>query len=406
MDNKIFQERLSGFYETELWKQEQHQYLIKQLLSQSGLQRTYTPRELCYEIIGKLAEYTNLAGVQICVLFNLEFVDTLVRDYKINPANISYFADSVYEAKAARKWYRVECPNELITWDTDKKKVVMPNIKKQFDVVVMNPPYQSDSGNKGSGNILWDKFVKTANNLAKDNGLISAVHPSLWRKPNHELRDDMLKNNTLEYLEIHDDKDGKKTFGANTRYDWYVSRKGKKNGKTIVKGQDGVQVEVDLRHFPFIPNCDFDLVRSLVAKDGEQKVEILNSQSAYEPRKDWMANEKSAKFKYPCVYMVTKDGPSFKWSNRNDKGHFGIPKVIYGSGEGCMGNFLVDSDGDYGMTQWASGIVDEKDNLEKIADALRNPSFKKLCYSISMSKAEINTSVLRTFRKDFWKEFV
>ena len=30
----------------------------------------------------------------------------------------------------------------------------------KFDVIVGNPPYQNGSGNKGSNNTLWDKFVK------------------------------------------------------------------------------------------------------------------------------------------------------------------------------------------------------------------------------------------------------
>jgi hypothetical protein len=271
----------------------------------------------------------------------------------------------------------------------------------------MNPPYQSNSGNKGAGNTLWDKFVKVANELVIDNGLIAAVHPSLWRKPCHPLREEMIDNNTLEYLEIHDERHGTKTFGSETRYDWYISRKGKKHGKTLVVGQNGEKAEIDLRSIPFIPNCDFELVNKLVAKKGEPTVEIINDRSAYGADKDWLNDEENPKFKHPCVYMVGKNEfLSLKWSSRNDKGHFGIPKVIYSSGRPISVGFFIDKDGAYGMTQWASGIVDKLDNLEKIAEALRSDKFRKFCSSISMSKLEINTSVLRTFRKDFWKEFI
>jgi type I restriction-modification system DNA methylase subunit len=82
----------------------------------------------------------------------------------------------------------------------------------KFNVVVGNPPYNSGSGNKGAGNILWDKFVAKADEyLVKDNGYICFVHPSLWRKPNHTLQKHFVENN-LQYLEIHDEKDGSKIF--------------------------------------------------------------------------------------------------------------------------------------------------------------------------------------------------
>jgi hypothetical protein len=278
---------------------------------------------------------------------------------------------------------------------------------KKFHICTSNPPYQSASGNKGAGNILWDKFVIKANELIEDDGYICLVHPSLWRKPNHKMKDVILANDML-YLEIHDHKDGQKIFGANTRYDWYVSKKSSlHHGKTTVVGQDGKKIVVNLNDLPFIPNSDFEFVKSLIAKDGEEKVEIINDRTAYGADKKWMAKEKDEKHPYPCVYMVKMNNESIlKWSSRNDNGHFGVSKIVYGSGEGCMGNFYPDVNGEYGMTQWASGIVDNPKKFNEIISALQTDKFKKLCAVISMSKVEINTSVLRFFRKDFWREFI
>jgi len=281
----------------------------------------------------------------------------------------------------------------------------MLNLKKQFDVVIMNPPYQGTSGNKGSGNTLWDKFVLIANDLTKDKGYIAMVHPSLWRKPNHKLQQAMMENYFL-YLEIHDEKDGMKIFGAETRYDWYIAQRNCQE-KTVVVAQDGKISTVDLAKLPFIPNYGFDLVRRLLAKPGEKKTEIINDRTTYGADKAWVADEKNWKFKHPCVYMVGKSGePILKWSSTNKKGHFGVPKVIYSSGRPISVGFLVDSEGKYGLTQWASGIVDTKTNLPKIAKALSSKKFREFCAALSMSKLEINTAVLRCFRKDFWREFV
>jgi type I restriction-modification system DNA methylase subunit len=34
-----------------------------------------------------------------------------------------------------------------------------------FDAVIGNPPYQNITKNKGTGNILWDKFVEKSLNI-------------------------------------------------------------------------------------------------------------------------------------------------------------------------------------------------------------------------------------------------
>ncbi|MCX5637071.1 MAG: hypothetical protein NTX52_05170, partial [Planctomycetota bacterium] len=155
----------------------------------------------------------------------------------------------------------------------------------------------------------------------------------------------------MKYLEIHSEKDGKRMFGgASTRYDWYVLQKAQPTGKTIVKGQDEDPVPMDLRNWEFIPNAQFGLVKKLLAHKPEDRVEIINDRSAYGADKKWVANEKDAEHVYPCVYMVRKNNELvLKWSSRNDRGHFGIPKVIYAGGAGT--GFWVDSKG-IGMTQW------------------------------------------------------
>ena len=83
---------------------------------------------------------------------------------------------------------------------------------------------------------------------------------------------------------------------------------------------------------------------------------------------------------------------------------FGVKKVIFGSG---ATGFIVDKTGEYGMTQWATGIADDNlENLDGIARALNSIGFKDFILSTSVSKAEINRKILKYFNKDFWKEFV
>ncbi len=79
---------------------------------------------------------------------------------------------------------------------------------------------------------------------------------------------------------------------------------------------------------------------------------------------------------------------------------FGIPKVIFASG---ATGFIVDSKGEFGLTQWATGIVDEPENLEKIISCITNVKFQDIAKATSVGKAEINRKILKYFRKDFYK---
>lgn len=374
--------------------------ILEPIVFKRGQQTVETPKNICEDIISKIRQYIHLENKKIAILFNPEFLQTL-QEYKFNINNIHFFVDDKVKCALVNKKYKLR-NLYLINYDNLNKEFI--NMK--FDVVIGNPPYQGTTGNKGKGNILWDKFLlKSVNELVKDDGYVSLIHPSLWRKPNHELQKIFLENN-LKYLEIHDHKDGKKYFGANTRYDWYILQKNSKYDETEVVGQDGKRTWINVKEMSFIPNCQFDLVKKLLAKDNEERVEILHSESAYEHRKEWISKEENEVNCYPCIYMVKKEELSFRWSSRKDKGHFGIPKIIYGSGEGCMKNFYPDYKGEYGMTQWASGIVDDPKNFDKIIRSLQTNEFQSLLSAICVSKIEINTSVLRLFKKDFWKEFI
>jgi hypothetical protein len=272
-----------------------------------------------------------------------------------------------------------------------------------FDAVIGNPPYNDASGNKGKGHTLWTLFVEySLTKWLNINGYLLFVTPSLWRQANHPLQK-VMKEKQIIYLEIHDEKKGLKTFGCNTRYDIYLIQNKMYLENTKIKTQQNELISIDLRLWEFIPNYNYEFLQLIT--NSNEKLEILHSEGSYEVRKKWMSHEKNEmEYRFPCVYGVNRNNEaSFKWSNRNDKGMFGISKVIFGSG---ATGFIIDKDGEYGLTQWATGIVDDIENLENIANALNSKTFKDVILSTSVSKAEINRKILRYFKKDFWKEFI
>ena len=271
-----------------------------------------------------------------------------------------------------------------------------------FDAVIGNPPYNDASGNKGKGHTLWTLFVEySLSKWLNINGYLLFVTPSLWRQPKHPLQK-IMKEKQIMYLEIHDEKDGFKTFRCSTRYDIYLINNKEYEENTKIKTQKKELISIDLRLWDFIPNYNFELLQSII--NSNDKIEIIESRSAYGHDKKWVSKIKNDIFKYPVVYSVNRDNKITSHFSSTDKnGHFGKSKVIFGSG---ATGFIIDGTGEYGLTQWAVGIVDDIENLENIKNALCSSKFKDVILSSSVSKAEINRKILQYFKKDFWKEFI
>jgi hypothetical protein len=118
-----------------------------------------------------------------------------------------------------------------------------------------------------------------------------------------------------------------------------------------------------------------------------------------------MQREKTDKFCYPCVYSINSTGKvTFWYSSQKEISHY-VPKVIFPGGAFQSVNVVVDMNGEYGLTQFAKGIVDLPQNLEAIAKALRSKKFINLYPSFSSGTTELDKDIIATFRSDFWREF-
>jgi len=273
-----------------------------------------------------------------------------------------------------------------------------------FDVIVGNPPYQDpDNERLPLWQLVFNKVIKSV----KKDGYLCFVHPSNWRKPEHKLLK-IFQSYNLLYLEIHNSQDGQKVFGAGTRYDWYVLQKSNYLGNTTVVDEKGEVFDIDVSKMNFIPHFAFNTILSLIAKNGEETCEIIQSYSSYETRKKWMNPKENNVFKYPCIHSIHAAYPGeepIKWySKNNNKGMFGKVKLIAGLA-GCW-NCLVDYNGEYGITHNCFGIKDTPENCEKIFQAFHSDKFKELVNAIIWSGFAVDWRVFKFFKKDFWKYFL
>jgi len=304
---------------------------------------------------------------------------------------------------------------------------------KGFDLVVGNPPYQNLQNNiskRGGGDLLWNKFVKKSFDLwLIENGFLLFVHPSGWRKPESKkskfkgLFKLITHENQMIYLSIHNTKDGMKTFKCGTRYDWYLVNKTKKCKNTFISDENNLIHNIDLKNWSFLPNYNFEVVEKLIQENDDSKV--IFSNSSYETRKPWVSQGENVifnrssyssddknvskkhtdEFKYPLIHSTPKKGVRIMYSSINTKGHFGVPKVIFG--ETGIYNAIIDEKGEYGMTQHAMAIpfdnIEEATNIKK---AIESKEFKKLLDSCSWSNYMIDWRLFTYFKKDFWREFI
>lgn len=320
----------------------------------------------------------------------------------------------------------------------------------QFDVIVGNPPFNADQtheGKKGGGSNLWPKFVEKSidTELLLPNGYLVFVHPALWRKPPppsspppsppsppppsdrsasiRTLFNKMVHHNHMLYLEIHSKPDGKRDFGVQTRYDFYVIQKRRPISSrggymTHVKDQNGKEHHLDLSIWKyFLPNHSFEFIQSLLASAAAADTSILNnvifSRCQYGSDQKWVSDTQDETHLYPLVHSTPKNGPRILWSSIKNKDGgeripmFGVSKVIFG--ESGINDVIVDIEGKYGMTQGAIGLKIIGNTGRTIQDeglymkhALESREFSRVVDAMSFSNFRIDWRMFLYFRPDFF----
>jgi len=124
----------------------------------SGAHDIHTPRVLCKEILDNL----ELSNKSILVLFNIEFVLSLIGDFGIESRNITFYSDHHTKTHYAK------------TLGADIVTELESSMK--FDVVIGNPPYKFGN-EKGGKSSLWRRIVSQAWSLTNKDGAMAMVTP-------------------------------------------------------------------------------------------------------------------------------------------------------------------------------------------------------------------------------------
>ena len=353
-------------------------------------------------MVEKLKSNTTTLTDKIILTFNLEFVEVLCYDFAVKRENIWFVTDCKEKSNIIKHPHFVGVNSLCVDYLLWSKTTDM-----KFDVIVGNPPYNvSRNDNDTARFSLWDEFVKNSLPLLKENGYLCFVHPNTWRAVGHKLWP-IMSSKQIHYLEIHGPTDGQKTFGCLTRYDWYVLQNTNYVNPTLVVNELGNKELIDFRGKPFISNFNLSEINKILANDTDKKCEVIYLR-AYDTGMSCISKKKTSEFKYPIVkfiYPEEKIKMVFHYSNVNNKGGFGISKVLVN--KVGIPYAAPDFDGRYAMTQNVIGIPISNENEGKlIIKAINSSKFRTLLESTRSTKKYIDYRVFKYFKKDFWKEFI
>jgi hypothetical protein len=139
--------------------------IYKALATKGGVTFTeghdiHTPRPLVEEILSKV----NLRG-KILVMFNIEFVVSLVYTYNIDPETITFYSDS----KDKTEFVKHLGAKYITTLGTD-----------MFDVILSNPPYDAVMEGNDQTKKIWISFIHTCLDRLNKEGSLGFVCPPSW----------------------------------------------------------------------------------------------------------------------------------------------------------------------------------------------------------------------------------
>lgn len=99
-------------------------------------QDVHTP----FELIRKMVDKTKLSNKNILVIFNLEFLEVLIKEKNVNPEKITFIADNELESLTAVTLYKVKT-YQLFQHEIITLKHLISGLKMKFDLIFSNPPY-------------------------------------------------------------------------------------------------------------------------------------------------------------------------------------------------------------------------------------------------------------------------
>jgi len=332
----------------------------------------------------------DLDNKNIAVLYNIEWVISLLEDWEVDPKNITFFGASENKEKLTLrfgcKYYDV----------SDTKKFFEEDIDMKFDVIVGNPPYQEDSTKKTSKLKLYAKISKKVIKMLSKEGVIALV------TPNSILNNRQFSLTKQSHLKEID-------YTVNKYFDvgvniigWIIDKKHRSNNVKIINSDQTIEYRKDtsllVDNKYILPSTLFNRIKQTSYDDS-----LFENNRAVELNSSLVPNEK---YKFP--YLVNVNKSAIKYSS-NKPVAYKRKKLIISSSRMYTSNNYVISDIDVGALH---GIIDIEDfnnvQIQNLINFLYNPlvismtlKYKKLINSgfniimLHFPKIDVNKNYTR-----------
>lgn len=280
-------------------------------ISFEGGHDVYTPQPLVEEILGKIP----LDG-EILVLFNVEFVISLLYTFCIDASKITFYSDHPNKTILLQK---LGVTKYLDTLDDDDMK---------FDVVIGNPPYQAPG--KENKAKLWPQFIELSfNNLTTTQSIIALITPKRW-----------LLNGQWErhfaphrILCINIDECRKHFPLAHSSFSYFVVQRAAPTTNSIVVVPSGTRTQ-DLTNVTGDALYYTGILGKMII--GTEKFPMITSSgyntSGFSQNKKSLSRVKTESHPHFIVHKIShKTGEiSGFWSSHLDNTTYGVPRVVSG----------------------------------------------------------------------------
>ncbi len=132
------------------------------------------------ETVHQMVNKTTLENKIILVMFNVEFIDVLIRDYNILPNNLAFISDNIRERNFVENFYKVKSilinprnfKDSQPVYHIADLDYAIRDLDMKFDLVFSNPPYNIG---KSSGADL--KIIDSVFDISKE---MIFIHPATW----------------------------------------------------------------------------------------------------------------------------------------------------------------------------------------------------------------------------------
>jgi hypothetical protein len=272
------------------------------------------------------------------------------------------------------------------------------NMKKTFDVILGNPPYNwSDGENQRRNNRenLWTRFVFKGWDMLNKNGHLLMVTPKSWMSPSadfgkRKIYKELFIDGNPIYVNIDECK---KHFNVGSTFSFYVVQKSTNSKKSQVKTENS-EFDFDFTSVDSLPVNISDTIVAIITKFFSVEKKFKFNQSGISTRNEEFYSESHNEYVNPTYHTNSK---TLVYS-RHISQEMGIPKILI-----CLSGMykpMLDSDGVISQTNMSCVYkIKNGENINNYNVLLNHKLYKYIMNTLFKYNGWVNMNIVKRLPK-------